>query len=865
MQRHIYISFLIIAAFVLLVLTLPGCAPGNPHQTEGFLLPVALQRACVSGKVTDAVTGRGVHGVKLLVVPPIAGPEIKTNRDGFFYAEFPGGSYRLSFVKGGYRDAEQTVLLKPGETAGRDVSLDPVAPVIVDAGKTVTGAAPGSTVTVKAKVTVRDGSPPEEIRWQWKADQEEGGVTANVAKDDGPAVRVRLPGIEEYKRALFYRLGKDGRLHDRWMVVGITPSDLMEAGRVTLKVAATTASKTYTDSVDIIADLSSIAAVNPGLQNVATGKPVLLHGNNQPSHAWSLTAPTGSAAALRGATTQNPSFTPDVTGTYVVREGNRERLTIYAGHWIGAAVAKETDIRERWIGKDGCLCHFNDPVTPKFRAWRTSGHAEIFSRGVNTIFRYEENCFVCHTVGFGGKAPDGGISSDSDYPTFLKDPILWDHGKTPPVVRPRPGNLDFILDSYPGVARFANVQCENCHGPNSTPAHDRKGKKTVEPARVSLTADVCGICHDESQEDFSFRQWLEEKKHANYGLAITTATVDGQGELAGDCGRCHAGQGFLAWVARGDRSAMLAKPGSATARKELAALGLTKEKVHPVTCAICHEPHNPGSTFRSATEKVPVRTADYTRMHPQEFRNDTGGRGAVCITCHSTIWGAYNDVALPRIGTDVTPHVCQSDVMFGQNAFFTNPGAFKSHARIEDTCVWCHVKPVPNPPEQGYPRRNAGHTFKADAGSCASAKCHDFKGDELMVVVERDTESLKGAIEAALAGQIGRKGGVRLAKAGAGEADVSLAAADLRKIRLTEIGRSMAIEVATADGVYKAPLGRVGSGDESLLSTETGQIIVKAAWNYFLVKRDGSKGAHNPQFVREVLDATLKRVKELQK
>ncbi|HYS43940.1 MAG TPA: carboxypeptidase-like regulatory domain-containing protein, partial [Geobacteraceae bacterium] len=210
MQRHIYISFLIIAAFVLLVLTLPGCAPGNPHQTEGFLLPVALQRACVSGKVTDAVTGRGVHGVKLLVVPPIAGPEIKTNRDGFFYAEFPGGSYRLSFVKGGYRDAEQTVLLKPGETAGRDVSLDPVAPVIVDAGKTVTGAAPGSTVTVKAKVTVRDGSPPEEIRWQWKADQEEGGVTANVAKDDGPAVRVRLPGIEEYKRALFYRLGKDG-------------------------------------------------------------------------------------------------------------------------------------------------------------------------------------------------------------------------------------------------------------------------------------------------------------------------------------------------------------------------------------------------------------------------------------------------------------------------------------------------------------------------------------------------------------------------------------------------------------------------------------------------------------------------------
>lgn len=859
LERRIPVSVLVGTAFIVQLFALPGCAPRTPHETTGYFGRVQLQRACVSGRVTDAVTGRGIHEAKVQLDPPVPGAEVKTTRDGFFYLEVPGGSYRLTFVKQGYREFAHSVQLKNGETAGRDASLEPQAAVVVDAGKGVTGAAPGSTVTVKAQVTVRDGAQPGTLRWQWRQGREEGGVTALLSQEHAPELRVKLPGVEDYKRALLYRLGKQGRLHDRWMVLPLTASDLREAGRVTVSVSAATATGNYTDAVDIVADLGSIAAVNPGVHTVPVGKAVLLQGKSQPSYAWSLKTPGGSAAALNAPTSANPSFTPDVPGSYLVLEGNRERLKIRAGQWNGAVVAEETDIRGRWIGVGGCMCHTTDPMGARFKLWRQSGHAEIFNQCVNTVFSYQESCFACHSVGFGGKGAEGGLTSPAAYPEFKKDQTLWNHGREPAVIRPKPGNAAAILKEYPGVAKFANVQCENCHGPNNSPSHGKKGEKGVMPQRTSLTAELCGMCHDDLTEDPSFQQWLDAKKHANYGLALSSATVETQGELAGDCGRCHAAQGFLGWLARGERTALLAPSGSATALNELAALGLTREQVHPVTCAVCHEPHNPGSTFRWATEKVPTRGADYKNMHPREFRNDQGGRGAVCITCHSTFWGAYNDAALPMVGSDVAPHVGQGDVLFGENAFFVKTGAYKSHARVEDTCVWCHVKSVPKSAKDGYPRRKARHTFRADVKACAS--CHDFSGEDLMAVVEKDTATLKEAIEQALVREIGRKGRVTLVKAGAGGADVQLSSGELGKLRLSEAGRSMAVEVDTAGRAYKVPLGQLYPGGEDLRQGAFGQLMVKAAWNYFLIERDGSRGSHNPQFVREVLAVTLRKVR----
>ncbi len=47
-----------------------------------------------------------------------------------------------------------------------------------------------------------------------------------------------------------------------------------------------------------------------------------------------------------------------------------------------------------------------------------------------------------------------------------------------------------------------------------------------------------------------------------------------------------------------------------------------------------------------------------------------------------------------------------------------------------------------------------------------------------------------------------------------------------------------------------------GVGEEvTLISSEAGQLIAKAGWNYLPVEGDGSEGVHNPSFVLEVIEA----------
>ncbi|AJE04074.1 carboxypeptidase-like regulatory domain-containing protein [Geobacter pickeringii] len=831
-----------------LFLLCTGCTgPGSRHGSAGFLRPVTVVRACVAGRVTDAVTGRGVAGVAL-EVEPAGGVHPVTNQDGSYYAEFPDGTYRMRFARQGYRPAEFTVPLTLGETVARDVMLEPTAPVIVDAGRTVTDATPGSTVTLRATVTMRDGSTLKGIRWAMQV--EEGGVAGRLSGTDGPVVRVTLPPLAAYKETLLYHLGQEGRLLDRWMVMGLVPSDLRRAGRLAFSVTAETTSGNYTDNVDIIADLRPLAAPGPGLRNVAIGAPLLLNGREQATYAWTLTPPDGSQATLRDAATRTPSFTPDMKGTYTVSEGGVPRLMIVAGRWMGVVGARDEELRPRWVGREGCLCHYNDALTPRFNAWRKSGHAEIFQQCLNTVFRYEERCFTCHTVGFGGTPSGAGISAVPAYEAFLKEPLIWDHGKSPPLVTPKLGNYDYLLDYYPDVARRANVQCENCHGPNNSAAH-KTMKKSGAPERIAHHAEVCGVCHDESIEP-SYRQWLASN-HANYHLAAETVAPERGGRPAGECGRCHTAQGFLAWLDRGERAAPL---GANTPF-------LTPEKVDPVTCIVCHDPHDAGNSFRSGTDKVPIRAPDATRMQPPALRDAPGGRGALCIICHSTDDAIGANTALPP-GFGTPPHAPQGDVTRGINAFFVERGKPGSHARIEDGCIWCHVKPVPKA-GQGYPRGGVSHSFKTAPRECS--RCHrELDGEELLAALETDTEKLREEVEGAILAEIGRAGNVTMGNAGREGSDISLARNGIASLQLVGLRQEMGAEVADpSGGKYAVPLSRIRPGGMPLAATGTGQTALKAAWNYFLLKNDGSRGAHNPAFVREVLAATLTRLREREK
>ena len=863
--RTLRILALLIPALLLLVLSLTGCG-GEIKRGEGVEEPSEIPGGVVAGRVTHSTTHAGLADVTVTFEPAVAErhfsvdlhpimdkKDFKTDSTGFFYAKIPTGPYRLTFSKTQYRSATREVMVDAARKVTVDLALDSTAPVVVYAGEDLTEAAPGSTVSLRAAVFVKDGSILKGIRWA--VQQQEGQVRVVISEEKGMDATVVLPDASTYKKALLDRLGRGGRLLNRWMVLGLRPFDLREAGKVTLVVRATTSSGTYTGTVAIFADLNAFAVANPGIQNVPIGEPVLLLGKNQRSYQWSLTGPVGSAAKLQDALTQTPHFAPDIPGVYVLAEGNENRLKIYAGTWNGIIAGQV--IGKPWIGRKGCACHANDPIAGKFEAWLKSGHAEIFTQNVTTSYRYEQDCFPCHTVGF-SKSSKGGIKGAAEYPAFLTDATLWDLGKIPPISKPAAKNWVYILNTYPGVAQLTNAQCENCHGPHNSEAH-RTLKITRAPERINLSADVCGVCHDESV-DVSSREW-QDSRHSNYNLAVEVATVERRGGSAGDCARCHAGQGFLAWMSQRDRRQLQGKEGDASP-VELSALGLTIEKVHPLTCAICHEPHNVGNSFRSRTEKVPVRISDDGQMRPTEFGGERGGRGALCLLCHSTASGPYNDTALRLLSSDWAPHAAQGDVLMGQNAFFVEVGKSKSHSSIEDTCIECHLKPVPKKSALGYPRGGVNHTFKAQQNLCS--RCHkDFEGKELMSSMHRDIEKLKAMIEAAIVANIKSKKTVRLVKVVKGTDDRTLNAQVIRKLELVDHRNEIALEVTTRQEVYRVPLSRVHPGGTPFLPTGNGQVIAKAAWNYLLIKSDASRGAHNPQFVSEVLEATLAKLKSL--
>ena len=280
---------------------------------------------------------------------------------------------------------------------------------------------------------------------------------------------VGLPDTAAYKQELFESLGREPL--DRFIVQGLNPFQLDNAGLVTLTATVTTSSGTYTKDVAIHTALPW--KPNPGLQNVPVGIPVLLHGKNLGDGAvydWSLTKPANSAATLIDATTQNPYFTPDLSGVYTVtvtdstvQPAQVVNLQIDAGNWVGAITGQDADGRPEASACTGC--HREGGIAPdNFTPWAHSGHAEIFTQNFNTPGHYNTDCLTCHSVGWDLAANNGGMDDAPNYQNFLNEFTSDGHSFVGD-----PNNWSNLLSMFPDVAKLANVQCENCHGPNSTP------------------------------------------------------------------------------------------------------------------------------------------------------------------------------------------------------------------------------------------------------------------------------------------------------------------------------------------------------------------------------------------------------------
>ncbi|MBI4296422.1 MAG: hypothetical protein HY667_04820, partial [Chloroflexi bacterium] len=542
----------------------------------------------------------------------------------------------------------------------------PPAPVVLDLGAAQVSQ-PGGSVTIKVTPTINDKSTVQSIKWTQTA-----GPAAVLSADTTDTLQVTLASAEVYRDTLLEELS----LADRVSVQGINPHALDGAEITTFQVAVTTSSGTYKKTVNVTATIPY--AVSTGLANVPKGIPVLLNGKEQSGYDWAITGPAGSQATLSNAGTRNPSFTPDVVGKYTITEkSSNATVDVYAGTWAGAITGVDANGRPLAAGCTGC---HNGTIAPdKFTAWKETGHAEIFTQNINDPNgHWSLSCAGCHTVGYNTEVDNGGFDEAVKAENWQVPP----HGEV--------GLWNEIVKNYPNTAKLANIQCENCHGPNEGSTLHLNGK--IDTSRVSLSADACGSCHGEPLRHGRYQQWAETK-HAG----VDTATTPERALSSASCARCHSGQGFLAWIKQGDLTkSILNASGNATATvADLAALGINANEVQPITCAVCHDPHDVGTTTgRPTAETRPtsanVRVMDVTALLPAGFQAKDVGKGALCITCHNTRNAIHgDDIAITSYGA---PHTAaQGDVLMGQNAFFVEAGARSPHASLIDTCVTCHM------------------------------------------------------------------------------------------------------------------------------------------------------------------------------
>jgi hypothetical protein len=723
----------------------------------------------------------------------------------------------------------------------------PAAKVVVSAGAAQT-ADPGASVTLKSTATVNDGSTIKSYQWTQTA-----GVPLTLTNTTTDTLSVTLAKAADYKAALVKNL----TILDRYEVLGISDEALIDAKTETFNVAVTTSSGTYNGTVSVTANVPYDTTTSLG--NVPVGLPVLLNGKTQTSYNWTLVAPAGSKAVLTDPSSRNPAFTPDITGKYTITEATgKGSLDVYGGTWVGAITGQNA--KGQPLAAACTTCHNGTVAPDKFTAWSQSGHAVILTRNIDDpAGHWSLACAGCHSVGDSlvASVVNGGFD----------EAIAKEGWKAP--AHGDPTNWTTMLAQDPKSASLANIQCENCHGPNNSPLH---ADGTLDAARISLSADVCGSCHGEPPRHGLYQQW-QESAHASFDLAISESG-------SSSCARCHTAQGFMAWTTQGGKDLskqIQGKNGNATAA-EMAAI-VTADTAQPQTCAVCHDPHAQGVGTANAT----VRISGDTPLLPAGFTATDVGKGAMCMTCHNTRNGLHNDANPPTAYS--APHTpSQTDILMGQNAFFVNTER-SPHGDIQDTCVTCHMELSPAPTELTV-GGGANHTFKADITICAKCHSDSLNGKALQSGTQAKLDSLATALTQYLNKKLPASFTLVEQTPHTYNGKSYDVASDPLIISKDNIDSIQLVEVHGQEGFilnlknavtvnYKPANEQPHSVNAKSVQFQLGNLttdgtakvipltdnLVKAGWNYYLVSGDGSLGVHNPAFINQVIDASINALK----
>jgi hypothetical protein len=834
-----------IAGMLALGLLLGGCSNGSDGTNGQDGLP-GSSSALVSGTVVNAVTAAPLPGITIETVPAVPGVALVTDGNGFYSGELPIGPYTLVCAVPNYQSDSHPISVVADVPLTMDFAMEPTKPVVLSVTAPPAHVGPGDTFPLTVTVTPMDGSTLTGLLWKQSA-----SAQATIDNPTSPTATITLGSEAAYMAELFVHVER----LDRWMVVGVDPVSIEEASHAAFTVTATTTSGAYSATVDVSAELD-FAKVSTGLRNVPQGVTVLLNGEEQASYDWTMIAPAGSASTLQNATTRNPWFVPDISGKFTLSVTDTTgvptvvTLDVYAGTWIGGIYGEDAQGRPEMYCS---VCH-----TAEVDQWKQTGHAEILSDCLNTNTHYTNSCFPCHSVGYDPAVSNGGFDDASDYAAFYAN-MFGGHASTP-----SPDNWSYMLATYPQAAQKANIQCENCHGPNNTLLHQNG---SLSPERISLSANVCGSCHGEPPRHGRFQQW-ERSAHANYEVA------DAEG-MSGSCAKCHSANGFLAWLpilASGNDGPSGSSP----------KVTWTADQVQPQSCPTCHDPHAVGTTTGEGTN-APVRIQGDTYELMAGFTAYSVGKGAICMQCHNSRRGLRNDETWPATSSsdpDRAPHLgTQADVVMGQNAYFVDIGFRGPHGFINDTCVNCHMRLTDPPEDLSLDAGGTNHLFNASTEICT--QCHGaFTADNVQEVTERASEVLKETIVDSIYLEIERQvnAGNVVDVSGAANEDGTgsvtktiTSMADVGTIEFTESHGSQAMDI-TVGGVTVYHVTMNGGTDvrkagdppsgTSLYDTPGGSVIARAGWNLLLFEDDGSKGIHNPRFTGLALEGAIAALQE---
>ncbi len=558
--------------------------------------------------------------------------------------------------------------------------------------------------------------------------------------------------------------------------------------------------------------------VTTGLNSVGVGTYVYLEGKEADTHeapitawSWKVVGPLEADIEVEGAETRQPHFLANAEGKYEV--------TITATLEDGTKASSEFPVYAgRYIGAEECaLCHSDSVMPDKVTAWRETGHGTKFETSFARYSGASDYCIGCHVTGYNEADNAGGFDDAARQAGW--DPA---EGSVGAWIEGEGLTLQDVMESPAG--KFANIQCESCHGPGS-----------VHTKALSYEPGVCSQCHPQEA------QW----RFSGHATGATGSSYMHTAESTG-CAYCHTGEGFVEYKVRHNE---LVFPNMATADKpaNLPEPGA----MSPIACATCHdphaatEPHNKGTAEAPNIASLQLRLAGEVTMYNGETVN--AHESAACVSCHANKRDLAYKAAYLAGENSRGPHSnTQADNFYGVTAaaFDFGQGAYASSphsALAEEGCIHCHMAPnpvmAPGPDGEMGTRDDvkaltAGdHTWSMageyegelieNTGACMTEGCHaegsitdfnrkafgDYDGDGAVEGIGDELQGLIEIVEGALPKN----------------ADGNLFASGFNTADLTDVQ-------------------------------------LQAYWNYNLVSGDGSGGVHNTAYSIQVLQRTYKQL-----